>query len=135
MTPRPGPPSPDSSVRNLAFIRIAILAGILLFGAVIWFIQRAPDWTPGTPQFPVEPIALALWGAAIIGILGVRNAWGRTTDVKRRVHFSIMAIAIAEAPALFGAVVYFLAGDPRLYLTGVFLMVTTLLLFPISGHR
>lgn len=135
MTPRPLPPSPGSSVRNLAIIRIAILAGILVFGAVIWFMQREPDWAPRTPEFPVEPIALALWGAAIIGILLVRNAWGRTRDVPRRVHFSIIGIAIAEAPALFGAVVYFLTGDPRLYLTGVFLMLTTLLLFPISGHR
>jgi len=46
-----------------------------------------------------------------------------------------MAIAVAEAPALYGAVVYFLTGDPRLYLTGVFLMLTTLLLFPIARHR
>ena len=127
--------TPESAVRNLAIIRIAILAGILLFGAVIWFVQRGPGWTPATPQFPVEPIAMALWTAAIVGVLAVRVAWGRSRDVKRRVHFAIMAIAIAEAPALYGALVYFLTGDARLYLTGVFLMLTTLLLFPISGHR
>ena len=134
MSQRPST-TPDAAVRNLAIIRIAILAGILLFGAVIWFVQRDPGWTPSAPQFPVEPIAMALWAAAIVGVLAVRTAWGRTTEVKRRVHFAIMAIAIAEAPALFGAVVYFLTGDARLYLTGVFLMLTTLLLFPISGHR
>ena len=98
-------------------------------------MHRNADWTPVTPQFPVLPIAMGLWAAAITGILGLRNAWGKARDVKRRVHFSIIAIAVAEAPALYGAVVYFLAGDPRLYLTGVFLMLTTLLLFPISRHR
>ena len=128
-------PLPDPAVSKLALVRIVILAGILMFGGVIWFLQRDSSWTPVTPQFPVEPIAMGLWAAAIIGILGLRAAWGRATDVKRRVHFSIMAIAVAEAPALYGAVVYFLSGDPRLYLTGVFLMLTTLLLFPISRHR
>ena len=128
-------PIPDPAVSKLALVRIVILAGILLFGGVIWFLQRDSSWTATTPQFPVEPIAMGLWAAAIVGLLGLRTAWGRTTDVKRRVHFSIMAIAVAEAPALYGAVVYFLTGDPRLYLTGVFLMLTTLLLFPISQHR
>ena len=127
--------SPDPSVRALALIRIMILAGILVVGGVIWLVHRNADWTPVTPQFPVLPIAMGLWAAAITGILGLRNAWGKARDVKRRVHFSIIAIAVAEAPALYGAVVYFLAGDPRLYLTGVFLMLTTLLLFPISRHR
>ena len=61
--------TPESAVRNLAIIWIAILAGILLFGAVIWFVQRGPGWTPATPQFPVEPIAMALWTAAIVGVL------------------------------------------------------------------
>ncbi len=128
-------PTPDPAVKNLAIVRIAILAGILAFGGVIWFVQRDPSWTPTTPQFPVQPIAMGLWAAAIAGVIGLRAAWGRTTDVKRRVHFSIMAIAVAEAPALYGAVVYFLSGDARLYLTGVFLMLTTLLLFPIARHR
>src|SRR5687768_5081094 len=128
-------PTPDPAVSKLALIRIIILAGILLFGGVIWFVQRDPSWAPTTPQFPVQPIAMGLWAAAILGILALRNAWGRTRDVKRRVHFSIMAIAVAEAPALYGAVVYFLSGDARLYLTGVFLMLTTLLLFPIARHR
>ena len=128
-------PTPDPAVRNLALVRIMILAGILLFGGIIWFLQRDPSWTPTVPQFPVQPIAMGLWAAAIIGILALRNAWGRAKDVKRRVHFSIMAIAVAEAPALYGAVVYFLSGDARLYLTGVFLMLTTLLLFPIARHR
>ena len=128
-------PTPDPAVSKLALVRIVILAGILIFGGVIWFLQRDPSWTPVTPQFPVEPIAMGLWAAAIVGLLGLRTAWGRTPDVKRRVHFSIMALAVAEAPALYGAVVYFLTGDPRLYLTGVFLMLTTLLLFPIARHR
>ena len=127
--------NPDPAVSKLAIVRIAILAGVLMFGGVIWFMQRDAGWTPVTPQFPVQPIALGLWTAAIVGVLGLRAAWGKTNDVKRRVHFSIMAIAVAEAPALYGAVVYFLTGDPRLYLTGVFLMLTTLLLFPISRHR
>ena len=126
---------PDPAVSRLALVRIAILAGILIFGGVIWFLQRDPSWTPAALQFPVEPIAVGLWTVAIVGLLGLRTAWGRTRDVKRRVHFSILALAVAEAPALYGAVVYFLAGDPRLYVTGVFLMLTTLLLFPISRHR
>ena len=128
-------PVPDPAVSKLAIVRIAILAGILAFGGIIWFLQRDPGWGPVTPQFPVRPIAMGLWTAAIAGVLALRAAWGRAPDVKRRVHFSIMAIAVAEAPALYGAVVYFLTGDPRLYLTGVFLMLTTLLLFPIARHR
>ena len=128
-------PIPDPAVRTLALVRIVILAGILLFGGVIWFVQRNPSWAPATPQFPVQPIAVGLWAAAIVGILLLRSAWSKAREVKRRVHHSIIALAVAEAPAVYGAVVYFLTGDPRLYLTGVFLMLTTLLLFPIARHR
>lgn len=128
-------PLPHPAVRTLALVRVTILTGALLIGGIIWFLQRDPSWIPTGPRFPVQPIAVGLWAAAIVSVLGLRLAWGRTKDVKRRVHFSIMALAVAEAPALYGAVVYFLSGDPRLYLTGVFLMLTTLIVFPITGHR
>ena len=44
---------PDPAISKLAIVRIAILAGILVFGGIIWFLQRDPGWVPVTPQFPV----------------------------------------------------------------------------------
>ena len=128
-------PTPNSSAATLAMIRVMVLGGVLLFGAVIWLLYRNGSRTPVEPNFPVTPIALGLWGVAIVGLLVLRARWGAESEPTRRGHLSIFAIAVAEVPALFGAVVYFFSNDPRLYVSGVFLMLTTLLLFPIVRHR
>ena len=55
---------PNSPAAALAMIRIMMLGGVLLFGALIWFLYRNGSRVAMEPGFAVAPIAL---GPASLG--------------------------------------------------------------------
>lgn len=139
MAPPPRAPLPDRrAVLRVALIRFAILLGVLVFGAVAWWMRDGSGATP--PPNPDFFVRLGIFpalvvGAALAAVVVLRVMWGRTTDPARRRTLAIVAMAPAEAAALFGAVGYFLAGDSRWFLMGMFVLAAAVVLFPLRELR
>ena len=123
------PPSPASS---LAIIRISLLIGVLLFGAVTYYVQRGEEWraTPPDVLSTLRLIMLSTWVAAAALLLVLRVRLGRLTESAGR-SMLIVAWAIGEGAALFGGVYYFLSGEPQWFIIGLFVMLASFILFPI----
>jgi hypothetical protein len=116
----------------LALIRISLLLGVLLFGAVTWFIHRDATRQPSDPELvaALRRAMLAAWGLAIVALLALRPRIGRLTGGAHR-SLLVIAWAIGEAAALFGGVHYFLSGDARSFLGGLIVMLGAFLLYPV----
>lgn len=132
------PPTDRRAVLRVALIRFAIILGVLVFGGVAWWMRDGfgaspapnPGFFVGLGLFPAIVV-----GAALAAVVVLRVVWGRATDPVRRRMLSIVALAPAEAAALFGAVGYFLSGDSRWFLAGMFVLAATVVLFPLRDIR
>ena len=119
-------------------IRIAMLIGVLLFGAVTWFLRQsgnAPE--PPTPESARTLLWMgrAAWGAAVAGCVVLFALLQRETTPARAQRLSIIAWALGELVALFGGVVWFLTGLTQWYVSGLVFLVLALLAFPGGGTR
>lgn len=95
-------------------------------------LHRTPDWAPSSQvNFEtLERLALVFWGIALVGT-GVLYAKARgLTDPARLSTFAILGWALAEMVALYGGVIFFLAGNPRWYLIGLAFLALSLTIFP-----
>jgi hypothetical protein len=129
----PTPPaSPSRDTAKLGVIRVAMLAGVLSFGAVSWFVRRQ-----GTaPASTVDPGLLGIagsviWGLAVLGILVLFLLLRNRETPARRSAFSIIGWALGESVALFGGVYLFLIGDPKWFLAGLTALLLTFFIFPL----
>jgi len=127
-------PANSSATRTLGLIRIALLVGGLVFGAVVWYLRRS-----GAPSYDVDPRALrvagqAVWTLATLGTLGLFLAAGRASP-ERRATFAVIAWALGEATAIYGGLFWMLLGDRQWYLYGVACLLLTYFIFPIRDSR
>lgn len=124
-------------VRNpIIAIRAALLAGVLLFGAVCWFVvrQRGGGPMPGvdTSAFSVLRVMVPVLGFAALSVaIAIRVVIARTREEARRNSLRIIAWAVGEAAALAGGVYFLELGDPRLYLIGATAMLATFIVVPL----
>lgn len=126
-TPRPIERTPA----QLGIIRIGLLTGVLLFGAVIWFLQRRPGFVPDGSMAQLRPIVPFIMLAFIAAIIGVRVYLSRVTDATQLGTYQLIGWAIGEAAGLFGGVYYFNTGDPRFFLIGLFVMLASFIVLPL----
>jgi p-aminobenzoyl-glutamate transporter AbgT len=122
-------PPPAST---LAIIRIALLMGVLIFGAVTYSLQRGADWRAFEPDAlaTLRLFVLSAWAAAALVLIILRVRLGGLTQSAGR-SMLIVAWAIGEGAALVGGVYYFLSGESQWFVIGLFLMLTSFILFPI----
>jgi len=121
---------------QLRVLRLALVSGILVFGAIVWWLRRNGE----TPAPSVSPVLLVtagriVWGAAVAGSFLL---FLRLRQVKKAAQFrtvSIIAWALGEATAVYGAVIYLLAGNSFWYQMGVGFMVLSFLAFPGEPSR
>ena len=125
-----------TTVRTLAIIRSALLAGVLLFGALCWLVtsQRGGGPRPGADPasyeiFRVLVPALCL-GAVAVAIV-MRGLVARERDAQKRTSLSIVGWAMGEGAALAGGVYFLALGDPKLYVFGVVAMLATFIIVPL----
>lgn len=121
----------------LAIIRIALLVGVLLFGAAILFILRRGTWVPAPAESleTLRMIGIGLWAVAIVAVIALRaRGLGRRAGPGGS-DPRIIGWAIGEAVALFGGVYYLLSGRHTWYILGLMFLVMTFLLFPIARMR
>lgn len=116
----------------LAVIRIALLAGVLAFGAVVYFLQRGEGWTPADPDSTsvVRTAMFAVWAGAAVLLIVLRLRLSGLSDSARRTML-IVAWAIGEGAALIGGAYYMLSGEPQWFIIGLFIMLASFILFPI----
>jgi len=126
---------PLAPVVALRVIRWALLAGVLLIGAVLWFVRGttrlvAPEpW----PAILVYCFAASVFGTAF-AVVFLRSAIDRATSVIAKVRFCFAGYAVGETCAILGALYLFFTGAPYLFLAGVgvFVIVLLLLRFPVD---
>ena len=127
------PPSPAA----LAVIRLALLLGVLAFGAATTFLVRRGGLRP-SPADTLETlrtVGIVLWIIAIAAVVFLRLRGTRLAGRAGPAAAAIIGWAIGEAVALFGGVHYFLSGRPSWYLNGVLFLVATFVVFPLRRTR
>ena len=127
-------PVARSSLGKLVAIRMSILLAVLLFGAVAWYQRRQPEWVQpeGIRMRPLRLTGMVIWGVAVAALIGMRLTFARDVESGMRIRISIIAWALAELPALFGAVFYYLTGDITLFVAGVGALVVSFVLYPVA---
>jgi len=120
--------------RTLALIRIALLVGVLVFGGIVWFLQRSNELTYSVDPRGLRVAGQAVWGLMTLGTLGLFLAAGRATP-ERRATFSVIAWALGEATAVYGGLFWMMLGDSQWYLYGVACLLLTYFIFPIRNTR
>jgi hypothetical protein len=124
-------------VTPLLAIRLAMMAGVLLFGAVSWFMHQAPEWTPTDPAVAARLRTMGgiVGGIAALGLVVLFTRFRDASSPSQASTLAILAWALGEAVALFGGVVFFLTGAPTWYIVGVLLLTLTFVAFPPPAHR
>lgn len=116
----------------LLLIRVALLSGVLLFGAVVFFMRRSGDPLPNVPA-QAESLAWigrGLWMVASIGTFLLWRARQQAESVAKKQQWSIIGYAMGESVALFGGVVWYLTGTPVWYVPGVLFLAALFFVFP-----
>src|SRR5690606_12278918 len=116
----------------LAVVRIALLAGVLTFGAVVYFLQRGEDWRPADLESlsGLRIAMLAVWTGAAVLLIILRLRLTALTDTAGRTML-IVAWATGEGAALSGGLYHMLSGDLQWFIIGLFSMLASFILFPI----
>ena len=121
------------SPQPVQLIRLALITGVLMFGAVILFVHRQPSWKPGVLP---SAIGYALLAYAIVAVLVARAMRGRVLrepEPQRRASLLLIGWAVGEGAALLGAVIFFVTGQGQWYLLGLLAMLTVFAFLPIRG--
>jgi hypothetical protein len=122
----------EYSLRDLMVIRAANVAGAAMFGGVIYWLHHQNNWSPAAPDPMLRYLPMAAIAIALVGMFIFRPIWAKAGEPARRNYLSIVGWAMGEGAALAGGVYYFLTDDARFYITGMFVLLASLMLFPIK---
>ena len=126
-----GRPHQGASSTQLRLIRISLLLPVVVFGAVVSvMVQRDPPRAPELAR-PLLMVNLAYLVGAMVGILYFQRRHAAERDRQRRTTFNVVAWALGESTALFGAVHYLLVGSPLPYLVGLCTLIAAFVLVPV----
>ena len=110
----------------LQLIRLFLLVGVLMFGAVVLVVHRQPNWKPGAVPNAL-PYALVAYSSLVVFIATVlKGRVGREPDRQRRGPLLIMGWAVGESAALFGVMIFYINGQAQWYGLGLLAMVSAL---------
>ena len=121
------------SPQPVQLIRLALIAGVLMFGAVALFVHRQPSWKPGMVPSAIDYALLAYAIVAVSIARAMRGRVLREPDPQRRASLLIIGWAVGEGAALFGAVIFFVTGQGQWYLLGLLAMLGVFAFLPIRG--
>lgn len=118
-------------------IRIAMMAGLLLFGGVSWFLHQRPEWQPPRPEVTdgLASIGRVMWVAAAAALTVLFFQHRKADTPVRASTLAIVAWSVGEALALFGVVYFYLAAVPAWYVAGMLAMAITFVAFPPPAPR
>jgi hypothetical protein len=112
----------------LNIVRLALLAGVLVFGGICFLMDAVLGALPMMePRPPImQTIFTALGALPLGGALAVRQLRGRAETPKEARNMTVIGWAVAEVAPLSGGLYYLLAGTPTLYLVGLGVFVLAL---------
>jgi len=113
-------------LQPLQQIRLVLLVGVLIFGAVVLVVHRQPNWKPGAipNALPYALVAYSILAVFIATVL--KGRVGREPDRQRRGPLLIMGWAVGESAALFGVMIFYINGQAQWYGLGLLAMVSAL---------
>jgi hypothetical protein len=127
---------PNASPARANIIRIALLSGVVIFGAVIYVLRSSGSYGSNNSNngemLPLLYAFIPLAAIAIIGTIVLRGRQLRSGEFGRRFTLAIIGWALCEGATLFGGVYFLLTGNPYLYLTGLALFLCSLVLLAPS---
>ena len=127
-----GPARPDriGERTRLNIVRLALVLGVITFGAVAFAVQRASTSQIGTAAtvavFRALAIGLLALGAGALVVL--RSRIGDVTDPAKQRTLCIVGYALCESPALAGGVIWMMGGGPLFYGLGLGLLIAAVTL-------
>lgn len=112
--------APPAQVQRI--IRLAMLSGVLIFGAVIYYLR-----TSGMVENSLEADDSSIFPIAAMGLVFMaggavflfRRLIEQSSDEARRFQLSLVVFALCEGSALFGGVLWLVSGVYLPYLAGV----------------
>ena len=128
-----GGTGPGLGATQLRIIRMALLAGVIVFGIVATVVTAKGGGQASDPDglrvLTYVQMAFIVTAAPLLLFLQRRHAAER--DPARAGTLNIVAWAVGESVALFGGVLWLLTGSPTPYLVGLAVMVASFVLVPI----
>lgn len=122
----------DSRQRaRLGIIRVAMLAGVIMFGLVTWFLRRGGPSPVSVDGSVLDTVTYGAMIAGIAGIVVMRRVVAAAADAARYANTAVIGWAFGELAALAGAVHYFITGDPTRYVIGLMVMLVSFVLIPL----
>lgn len=125
--------------RAFNLIRITLLLGVVIFGALAWLLGRvlfpggmAPELIQGIESYVEYGFILTVIAIGG-GVVALRSPWQAANDFEAERQINLVGWALAEFPALLGGGYLMLVGDPVFFGVGLVLMIlTAFVLLPIS---
>ena len=105
------------------YVRTALLLGVMTLGAVVYMTQDARQPAVTDRVNELRFLIVALGCVALGAALAIRRSIARTHDHARATSLAIVAWAIADTPAIGGAVVFFITGDMGAYFAGLLVLL------------
>jgi hypothetical protein len=127
------PTLPRPAATQLLVIRTALLGGLLLFGAITWYMAGRGSTPMATPEQTrlYGFIFVALAASAVVGMIVMRTRLEKAADAKQLMSLYIIGYALAEGAALFGGVVWFIGGPREWYIAGLIVVVAGYQILPV----
>jgi hypothetical protein len=126
--------SADPILQTIRIIRLALIAGVVSFGAVILFVHSQQNWKATTLPPAVGYAQLA---CAVVGILAAFAMRGRVAgepDPAQLATRYVTGWAMGEGAALFGGALFFITGQMQWYLVGLLAMAGAFAVLPIKAR-
>lgn len=124
-------PEQGANPSQLRLIRLSLLLTVVLFGVMVSvMVQNEPPRAAELAR-PLLMVNIAYLVGAMVGIMFFQRKHAAEPDRRRRTTFSVIAWALGESTALFGAVHYLLVGSPIPYLVGLAMLIAAFVLVPI----
>lgn len=117
MTPANPRPQP------LQQIRLILMTGVLLFGAVVLFVHRRPNWKPGELPIAVDYLLVAYSILAAMVAAVLKGRVEREPDPQRRATMLLVGWTVGEGAALIGVIIFYITGQAQWYGLGLLAMV------------
>lgn len=117
----------------LAIVRVAMLGGIVILGAVAIFLTKSGQVQPMADEIlaPLRIAFVAILGIVVVTMFFFRKKRRALTPEDDPTTVNIIGWALGEAMAMFGAVILFLSGDLSYFFAGVVIMLVAFVFFPI----
>jgi hypothetical protein len=120
-----------ASPTQLRIIRIALLLPVVVFGGMVSvMVQQNPPRAPELAR-PLLMVNIVYLLGAMAGILYFQRRHAAERERQRRVTFNVVAWALGESTALFGAVHYLLVGSPIPFIVGLGMLLAAFVLVPV----